>query len=554
MSARTEPPLVIEPYTPMSRSLEWRISDTYWQRQGSNAFRSGDVPHIGTTDGMLAARAADVFYQSCLEASERAVLEDEVEVVELGVGLGLFARLFLNRLEERCRETGADFYDRVRYFATDRSPKMVADLAASATLERHGSHVRLGQMDALHPGIFVDPADGEPVALADLRAVVHTYVLDTLPFEVLLHDAQGWMRMHVLTLAEQVEDLCARTGLDRAELTALVAAGVDGAMEVLLPVQDLLVLERAYLPVTPDDLPYGDCLDGVADAVRTESPTSVRFAWPFGAMDSVHATLDLLRPDGFLLFADYGRADWQPSFESHQRYGGSRARGVNLAGLEHVLSERNRDRTAPVRVRRPAGDEGARLHARLVLLDESPSTERAFVDRFACSQFDAVAQLREQALAAADQGALAEAREHYARAAALAESWLVMAEWSDFETNRNDDPVRGLELARRAEAMNPACHSIVLAVLGDALFAGGQIADALQAYQRGTKVQPDDVRCWLGKAHCLVEVGRFYEACCQLGAAFGADRADQHRPKIQACLESVLERRAAVRTRSQTVR
>lgn len=548
MSPRPDTPLVIEPFTPVSRSLEFRIGAAYWRRQGSAAFRSGAVPHLGTTDGMLAARAADVLYQSCLEASGRGELEDEVQVVELGAGLGLFARLFLNRLQQRCQATGSDFYDRVRYVATDQSPKMVSDLAGSGTLDEHGSHVHFGLVDALHPGELIDPADGSKAELGGLRAMVHTYVLDTLPFEYIVDAGAGWLRMHAMTLVDKVSALCQRTGLDRAELSALMAGDTDKAIEVLLPVQDLLSLEWAYFPVDRDDIPYGDCLAGVAARVRAEEPGFVRVTWPVGAMDSVIASLGSLRPDGFLLCADYGRERIEADFSTHQRYGGSRARGVNFAGMEYVLGQQNRDRAAHVRVVKAPGDERAKIHARLFMAADAPAVEEVFRQRFDQADFDAISELREKARAAALGGDREQAAAMYVQAGALApENWLLKTEWADFETNLNGNPEHGLELAEEAFEMNPTCHAVVLTALGDAFGAVGRLSDSLEAYKRASAIQPDDVRSRIGIAVCYAEMGHFIDACFQFGGAFGVDVEDANRSKLLAGLNAVLDRRVATR-------
>lgn len=548
MSPRSEP-LLIEPYTPVSRSLELRIGRAYWDRLGSAAFVSGDVPHLGTTDGMLAARAAEVLHQSCLDASSRGELEDEVQVVELGAGLGLFARLFLNRLQECCHAAGTDFYERVRYFATDNSPKMLADLASAGTLERHGAHVQLGLMDAVHPGTVVDPGDGSAVQLGGLRAWVHTYVLDALPFEYLVQAESGWLQMHVMTLVDKVDELCGRTQLERAEVSALVADGLDAeAIEVLLPVQDLLSLEWAYLPVSLKDVPYGDYLPGVAEAVRAENPSFVRISWPVAALESVNASLGLLRADGFLLFADYGRESVGTDFATHQRYGGSRARGVNLPAIEYVLSQQNNDRAVPVRVVKAPGDERANLHSRLLLFGDAPAVEEVFLERFDNAAFESVAELREKARTAAREGSLEAAAAIYVQAIATApENWLIRLEAADFETNLNSNPERGLELAEEVVAMNPTSHSLVLVALGDAQLALGQVAEALDSYKRATAIKQDDIRGWIGRAVCYAEMGRYYDACCQFGAAFGVDLADESRAKLLAGLNAVLDHRVEAR-------
>ena len=47
----------------------------------------------------------------------------DIFVLELGIGVGLFARFFLDAFRERCQKEGRDYYERLTYIAADRSER-----------------------------------------------------------------------------------------------------------------------------------------------------------------------------------------------------------------------------------------------------------------------------------------------------------------------------------------------------------------------------------------------------------------------------------------------
>jgi len=58
---------------------------------------------------------------SLLEAEKAGTLEPEIFVRELSIGVGLFARFFLDHFKELCLKHRQDFYNRLCYVAADQS-------------------------------------------------------------------------------------------------------------------------------------------------------------------------------------------------------------------------------------------------------------------------------------------------------------------------------------------------------------------------------------------------------------------------------------------------
>ncbi len=99
----------------------------------------------------LSRNAADVFFASLVAADKDGQLEDDIFVLELGIGVGLFARYFLDTLRDLCRQHKKDYYSRLTYIAADRSERMLHDLLRHGVLAEHPGRYRVRQVDALNP-------------------------------------------------------------------------------------------------------------------------------------------------------------------------------------------------------------------------------------------------------------------------------------------------------------------------------------------------------------------------------------------------------------------
>ena len=85
-----------------------KVSNGTWvsitSRRGSRAFLSdtSPVPFVINNDGVLSRQAAETFLSSFVQAEKAGPLEPKMFVLELGIGVGLFARFFLDAFKEMC--------------------------------------------------------------------------------------------------------------------------------------------------------------------------------------------------------------------------------------------------------------------------------------------------------------------------------------------------------------------------------------------------------------------------------------------------------------------
>jgi hypothetical protein len=182
---------VVQDFRPLRDSVEWRLGQHYYQERGSKGFiaDAAPIPFLINNDGSLSARAAELLYQSLAESERERTLEDTVLVLELGIGVGLFARFFLDRLRDLCSRSGKDYYDRVCYVAADRSEKMLLDACRHGIFSDHPGKYVLRVADAGGPlDCLVEDLAFHECAPARIRAVFLNYVLDCLPAAVLQVD------------------------------------------------------------------------------------------------------------------------------------------------------------------------------------------------------------------------------------------------------------------------------------------------------------------------------------------------------------------------------
>src|SRR5947208_9147851 len=96
---------IVQDFVPLAESLEWELGQQYLRQRGNKAFLSdaSPVPFVINNDGTLSTNAAEVFFAGLVEADQAGTLEEEIFVLELGIGVGLFARFFLDHLRDLCR-------------------------------------------------------------------------------------------------------------------------------------------------------------------------------------------------------------------------------------------------------------------------------------------------------------------------------------------------------------------------------------------------------------------------------------------------------------------
>jgi hypothetical protein len=513
-------PHVLQDFRPLTQCLEWELSALHWDRAGLLPFVESDVPFIINNTGRLSEHAAAVLFANCTDADDGG----PITVLELGAGTGLFAKYFLDVFRAICRQEQRDFYDRLLYLASDRSPRTVGQWQERGQFDDHMAerlrHVELGVCDALEPGTF-RPLSGTPRELSNLRAVFCNYMLDVLPATVLRLGVGGPEELQIRTHLTSDRHLLAQyTKLTVEEIRDL-ARGDAAEKATLIPLIGLLEFETAFVPITnlpplsTDVLSYGKDLE--------------RVVLNHGAVQCLSACSELLGQAGFLLWNDYGsvQTDQIAGHAASQRFGPTSALGLNFPYLEHFFTSRGRV------VAKPEGDERRSVHARMLSAASLPNSMAAFQNRFGPAGNDFFDEPLEDARKHAGGGRRNEALECYRTALARSpRDWQVAGEIAEFVGLQLQDYAAGRELAKAAVELNPWYSPWVWNVLGDVLFLDGRVDDAHEAYLQAYRIHPGDARTNLNLAYTWFEFGQHRDALEAVAVALAADVRGVYRHRL----------------------
>jgi hypothetical protein len=342
----------LDDWRPVRESIIWRFNDLFWQRVSDWEAAAGRGFEAALPSGQsdanhpqAVADAVAEFWTLLRELDKRGVLPAEIFALELGVGSGARAGLWLDRFRALDEERVTGYYPRLRFLLGDYSmPTLDRALAAVAN---HRDIVSVVPMDALNP----------LKTLSFLRykmLYIHlTNVYDNLPYDELVRrdgrlylvEARAWLP------PTAAQHLARAFGLGPEELTAhaerLLELGPTSlgdrargvafwrALWEALRLEERLV-ELADLAQAP--LPPGLDLHHLEELLQA-APDDVRFHLSRGAAESFVNTLPLLHPRGYLqvqdIFATTMR-EYRRGFRGPGKLDGSVVTWVNGALLREV--------------------------------------------------------------------------------------------------------------------------------------------------------------------------------------------------------------------------
>jgi len=236
---------LIQDSCPFPDSIEWQIGQSYFRENGNSAFikDSVPVPYIVNNDGLLSANAADVFFASLLAAEQAGELEDDIFILEIGIGIGLFARFFLDTFQALCEQNDKDYYDRLMYVAGDYSQAMLQDAGRHGIFASHPSRYVLRVVDAFAPeeAVKLDPLFAR-LGSRPFRAVFLNYMLDCLPATVLQIDGPEVRHLCVRTYLARGANLKGHSDLTIEDLKRMAASQNPSENQQLRHIYPVLVL------------------------------------------------------------------------------------------------------------------------------------------------------------------------------------------------------------------------------------------------------------------------------------------------------------------------
>jgi tetratricopeptide (TPR) repeat protein len=535
---------VVQDYCPLPQSVEWQLGQRYLREHGSKAFLhdAAPVPYVVNNDGTLSLRAARVLLQNLQEVEAQGGLEEEIHVLELGIGVGLFARLFLDAFRALCREHGKDYYDRVCYVAGDYAGRMLLDAGRHGAFASHPDRYAVRVVDALRPEDGLGQGLSPGQAPGPFRAVFLNYLLDCLPATVLNVSESGLQELCVRTCLARGVDPAELGGLDVDDLPRRARSDELEDKREAFAALHLFASDYAYRPAAPEAVPLSDF------AVRFARSAGARqVVHSYGALQALERLLGLLHSQGFILLCDYGQAQAGEAdgFE-HQRFSGSTFVGLNFPLLRAYFTEAGRHQWAE-----PPEEEGS-IHARLLGRRLAAQTVREFQELFGKAAHEATQAPAQLARALAANGRLEAAAAAYRQALeGQPLNWLLLGEVARFLTFGLQAPAAGLQTARAALALNPCCSAELWNTLGDALFALGRAGEARHAFERALRVNPNDAQAHYNLSFVHLQEKDYPRALEAVARGLARDAAGQYREGLLQKQTEILGHLAARHRREQ---
>jgi len=315
--ARHQDAVFLEEFKSFRESIAWGFNHLYWHRLADweeftgrgyeQALPGGksDANHPGA----VADCVAD-FWTLLRDLERHKQLPEELFVLEIGVGMGRRASLWMDRFRALDTERGTNYYPRLRFLLGDYS---------LATLERSRpamkNHLELCSfvvLDALNP----------LKNLAFLRhKILHihlTNVYDNLPDEEFARrEGQLYaVQVRAFVPPSEARRITQKFGIAATEIRRTVNRLLEGGPDYLddrsrglafwQEIWHAMRLDERL--VSLEDLPDAALPSGLhqeqLEEVLADAPSEVRFHLSSGALESFQNTVPLLHPRGFLQVQD----------------------------------------------------------------------------------------------------------------------------------------------------------------------------------------------------------------------------------------------------------
>jgi hypothetical protein len=351
--------VALEDFCSFRSSIAWEFNKLYWHRLSDWEKATGrgyeQALPGGKSDAHHPSAIADGvadFWTLLKDLEKHNQLQAEIFVLEIGVGMGIRAALWLDCFQALDRQRGTDFYPRLKLLLGDYS---LATLERSRpALKNHLELCSFVVLDALSP----------IRTLSFLRhKILHihlTNVYDNLPDEeIARRDGRLYLvQVRAFLPAPDAARISESFKIPVAELKRNVARLLDVGPDFLPDrAQGILFWQEIWKAlrleerlVALDELGADALPDGL-DRARLEeilsgAPSDIRFHLSTGALESFRNTLPLLHPRGYLQVQDIFVIDmnaYRMGFHGPGKLDGSIVNWVNGVLLREVAERAGYD-------------------------------------------------------------------------------------------------------------------------------------------------------------------------------------------------------------------
>ena len=351
----------IESFTPMRSSLVWRFNDLFWQHLPLWEAASGkgydQALPSGKSDANHPEAVADAvadFWTLLKDLENHNQLPPEIFVLEIGVGTGKRAALWLDRFRSLDRERGTQYYPRIRFLLGDYSMPTL-----NRAMETLREHRELGSFLAVDA---VDPFKSLAFLRYKVLSIHLTNVYDNLPTdEIVVRDGKLYaVEVRSYVPAAAAASISESFGIPVTEFARTVnrllevgpqhvhPSGAEQGVAFWRSAWDAIRLEERFVAIQSildAPLPAG-LKPALLENFVAQAVSNQRFQLSSAAVESFLNTVPLLHPRGYLqvqdIFVtkleDYGRM-----FRGPGKLDGSTVNWVNGALLAQVGAQAGYD-------------------------------------------------------------------------------------------------------------------------------------------------------------------------------------------------------------------
>jgi hypothetical protein len=358
-SAERKGRVYFEDYQSFRKSIVWEFNRLYWQRVKDWEKATGKgyeqaLPGGKSTGTDLEGvkQSVEEFWKLLKELETASRLPPEIFILEIGVGMGAHAGLWLDQFCALDQARGTNFYHQLRFLLGDYS---LATLEHSRpAVEKHLDLCSFIALDA------TDPIKTLSFLRHKILHVHSTNMYDNLPDEEILwrDNRIFWVESRAYLPAADAARISEASGVAIADIPSTVdrlldvgiAALPDRAKGMQFWMQTWRAMRIEERLVDAIDLPDASFPAGLSalhmEEILRYAPNDLRIHLSTGALDSFRNTLPLLHPRGYLQVQDIFVTDLQEysmGFHGPGKLDGSIVNWVNGALLREVAERAGYD-------------------------------------------------------------------------------------------------------------------------------------------------------------------------------------------------------------------